>query len=392
MNHFGSALGACVLCACIPQAFPPLSTMPRKNRKKTSTSKAGPAGARSQAVPVLTLLALASDGRHSEIARLVNGGGIDNINEADERGWTALLVGCQTGHSEVVQLLVSAGASVDQADNDGATPLFMACQNGHSEVALMLLSTGASVDQAMNDGATPLMTAAHKGRSAIVRYLLKHGADPSLTWSEDRSTALHLAAMQGHKKCVALLAPHASPEQLANTTSLVPAEMRDKLRLRQCAYCGKLQVLGEKTFKKCGQCRVLRYCSKDCQTKHWEGKHELECKAEASSSDEEEEEKAVAVVQSTVRFALTRLCPNAPWSPVLPVALAGQGLRGVQAHAHQHRHGAQELRAVPRGALLLARAPAAGLAPPQADVQRQDSQGRRRGAGWGRQVKPEVMR
>ena len=122
MNHFGSALGACVLCACIPQAFPPLSTMPRKNRKKTSTSKAGPAGARSQAVPVLTLLALASDGRHSEIARLVNGGGIDNINEAGEGGWTALLLACREGHSEVVQVLLSAGASVDQANNDGATP------------------------------------------------------------------------------------------------------------------------------------------------------------------------------------------------------------------------------------------------------------------------------
>ena len=264
------------------------------------------------------------------------------------------------------------------------------CTSHASRVTARWLRCSSPQVQVWNDGAPPLIIAAHKGRSAIVRYLLKHGADPSLTWSEDRSTALHLAAMQGHKKCVSLLAPHASPEQLANTTSLVPAEMRDKLRLRQCAYCGKLQVLGEKTFKKCGQCRVLRYCSKDCQTKHWEGKHELECKAEASSSDEEEEEKAVAVVQSTVRFALTRLCPNAPWSPVLPVALAGQGLRGVQAHAHQHRHGAQELRAVPRGALLLARAPAAGLAPPQADVQRQGGQGRRRGAGWGRQVHPGV--
>ena len=155
------------------------------------------------------------------------------------------------------------------------------------------------------NGCTPLIIAAHKGRSAIVRHLLKHGADPSLALSEDRSTALHLAAMQGHKKCVALLAPHASPEQLANTNSLVPPEMRDKLRLRQCAYCGKLQVLGEKGFKKCGQCRVVRYCSKDCQTKHWDGKHELECKADTSS---DEEEAAGAVLQPTVRFALPRTC------------------------------------------------------------------------------------
>ena len=141
---------------------------------------------------------------------------------------------------EVAQLLVSAGASVDQARNDGSTPLYIACAQGHPEVAQLLVTASASVDQASSDGRTPLMTAAHKGRSAILRHLLKHGADPGLVLSDERSTALHLAAMQGHKKCVALLAPHASPEQLANTSSLVPAEMRDKLRLRQCAYCSKL--------------------------------------------------------------------------------------------------------------------------------------------------------
>ena len=46
----------------------------------------------------------------------------------------------------------------------------------------------------------------------------------------------------------------------------------------------------------------------DCQTKHWEGKHELECKAYTSSDEEEE---ADVVVDPTVRFALT----GSPASP-----------------------------------------------------------------------------
>ena len=249
-----------------------------KNRKKNR------AGARPRDVPLVTLLQLARGGQRGALARLVAQGDISNINQANDTGWTALLMACYEGHSEVAQLLVTAGASVDRA---------------------------------MNDGCTPLIVAAHKGRSAIVRHLLKHGADPSVTSSKDRSTALHLAAMQGHKKCVALLAPHASPEQLANTSSLVPAEMRDKLRLRQCANCGKLQVLGEKTFKKCGQCRVVRYCSKDCQTKHWEGKHELECKADTSSDEEKEAE---VVVDPAVRFALTGSPASPDITPPPPIA------------------------------------------------------------------------
>ncbi len=50
----------------------------------------------------------------------------------------------------------------------------------------------------------------------------------------------------------------------------------------ECEYCKKKWSPGMKKFSTCGRCRETRYCSKDCQIKHWlsppprEG-HKLQC-------------------------------------------------------------------------------------------------------------------
>lgn len=36
----------------------------------------------------------------------------------------------------------------------------------------------------------------------------------------------------------------------------------------ECANCG-VRAAGEKRLMKCGRCREAHYCSKECQTKHW---------------------------------------------------------------------------------------------------------------------------
>eukprot|EP00757_Euglenozoa_sp_SAG-D1_P007503 gene7503-17100_t len=47
------------------------------------------------------------------------------------RGWTALMYACQKGHSNVVEMLLQAGADIR-----GWT-LMLACDNGHSNVDLI---------------------------------------------------------------------------------------------------------------------------------------------------------------------------------------------------------------------------------------------------------------
>eukprot|EP00983_Pelagomonas_calceolata_P083737 1156223-Pelagomonas_calceolata.AAC.1 len=56
----------------------------------------------------------------------------------------------QTGHKDVVELLLDRGAAVEMGNTFGAWPLYMACQAGHKDLALLLLDKGAAVDKAIH--------------------------------------------------------------------------------------------------------------------------------------------------------------------------------------------------------------------------------------------------
>jgi ankyrin repeat protein len=69
---------------------------------------------------------------------------IDHVNRLD---WTALLEAIILGdggprHTEVVRLLVDAGADINLADGDGVTPLEHARRRGHKEMTAILESGG----------------------------------------------------------------------------------------------------------------------------------------------------------------------------------------------------------------------------------------------------------
>ena len=46
----------------------------------------------------------------------------------------------------------------------------------------------------------------------------------------------------------------------------------------KCSYpdCGKEETKRNK-FKQCSRCQAAKYCSKECQTKHWKAEHKLHC-------------------------------------------------------------------------------------------------------------------
>lgn len=134
-----------------------------------------------------------------------------DLEELDEStGMTPLALAAEGGHAEIAKLLLRVGADPDRGG--ATTPLETAVVEGHREVVAVLLAAGASVNRAVEDGFTPLMTAASTGQRGIVRLLLGAGAVPHLVNAEGDS-AMALAKRGGHEEVMAVLKAVLSQEQ-----------------------------------------------------------------------------------------------------------------------------------------------------------------------------------
>ena len=121
-------------------------------------------------------------------------------------GGTALLHAAVFGMTDVVDVLVAAGAPAHGIEEaaaagdisgwlDPTTPadarvraLVMAADHQRLEVIDQLIAAGTPVDATDEAfGGHPLRTAAGNGRPAIVRRLLAHGADPNLSDEQGRT-------------------------------------------------------------------------------------------------------------------------------------------------------------------------------------------------------------
>ena len=78
-------------------------------------------------------------------------------------GVTALQQASGDGHSEIVDLLLAAGASVNACALSNTTALYNAAAGGHLEVTQKLLRAGGDIDLQTTSGATSLQAAAGGG-------------------------------------------------------------------------------------------------------------------------------------------------------------------------------------------------------------------------------------
>ena len=82
-------------------------------------------------------------GQEADVAALLADGADVNKPASDGSGWTALLLACAAGHTNVVKTLLAANADIHQTNNDGCTPLWMASEKGRSEIVTILLAANA---------------------------------------------------------------------------------------------------------------------------------------------------------------------------------------------------------------------------------------------------------
>lgn len=162
--------------------------------KMASTLTARPQATRSRTNPLHNA---ALDGSIERTAALLATGSID-IDHCDVLGWTPLMAAAYGGHSRIVTVLLSKGASVSKKIYDGgANALHLSTQQGHLIASKLLVEAGSDLDAVTDEGQTPLQTAAGGGHWVVVRFLVEAGANLN-SRSDDGATALYFAASQGH--------------------------------------------------------------------------------------------------------------------------------------------------------------------------------------------------
>jgi ankyrin repeat protein len=118
-------------------------------------------------------------------------------------GFTALHFAAFFGSPDAVRVLLARGAEVDAFGRGWMTgsALHSAVSRARSDVVGVLLAAGANANVRQSAGWTPLHSAAHNGDLASVDLLLEAGADPAANNEEGR-TVFDLAQEQGDEATV----------------------------------------------------------------------------------------------------------------------------------------------------------------------------------------------
>jgi len=128
---------------------------------------------------------------------------IDNvdtdINHADENGMTPLMWSSAYGQVPTAAMLLRAGSLHSTKGLEGETAIHLAAAGGHTEIIRLLLSAGAAVNEIDDNYNTPLMYAAFSNHAHALNELLNHSADLTLSNLND-DTALSITVKRSSKE------------------------------------------------------------------------------------------------------------------------------------------------------------------------------------------------
>ena len=151
-----------------------------------------------------TALLRALQNDREEIANILVARPELDVNAQGEGGANALISFVARQREPAVQDLLNRGANVNLPDSEGDTALNIAVQRGNIKIVELLLSKGADPNIKNKLGGTPLMWAGVFGRKEIAQILLDKGADPRAK-DVDGMTAAAWAAKNNRQEMVEFL-------------------------------------------------------------------------------------------------------------------------------------------------------------------------------------------
>lgn len=143
---------------------------------------------------------------HIETLKLLIMHGAD-VNYKDQRSQNCILVACSKGHLEAVRFLLSKGASAKEIDRQHRTTIMLALlQHNTDPIELIKLLHEKDADiygKDMNSG-TALHYAAMNGHKESLEYLISQRLDVNAL-DINNDTPLHLAFRNDRKSCIDVL-------------------------------------------------------------------------------------------------------------------------------------------------------------------------------------------
>lgn len=159
---------------------------------------------------------------------------------------TTLMKAVKANEIDRVRQLIQQGVDVDQPDGSQDVPLIMAAYLGHTEIVAVLLAAGADVT-AVDPGmkATALHAAAYAGRTDAARLLIEHGIDVDKQGPYNGYTALHDAIWQNNVETAREIVEAGANLQLRSNEGQTPLEMAQARKRREIVAIIEEQLAAE---------------------------------------------------------------------------------------------------------------------------------------------------
>jgi ankyrin repeat protein len=197
---------------------------------------------------------------------LQHGCAVNAWEQGEARAYTPLIAAAENGHTDIVELLIGAGADVKLSNGQDRSALYCAATNGHTDIVILLLQQDdIRAEERMLDGSAAfcraavgghaaaaevlldnstvsfrsrqecLVTACHRGDIAIVDLLFRRGG---LGLGElDGNSCLHLAAARGRTALVTWLLGCGVDANASGAGNLTP--------LQHACLGGHVDVVGQ---------------------------------------------------------------------------------------------------------------------------------------------------